>query len=215
MNEKLTPVIIVDDHKMVRDGFTHIIESSDNYQVIGAYSSVKLAIESEMIAQAKIVITDIAMGDEDGFSLVKYIKEQRLSCKILVLSMYENSIYLQQAKSLGVDGFLHKREASESMLKALDAIKQGKSYFSNETAEKFEQAETDLCKFNQLYPREREVFLLLAKGYSVKQIAYDMDISIKTVHTHRLNLFKKFGFSTPVEIIKFALQHGILEYSDL
>ena len=117
-------------------------------------------------------------------------------------------------KKYEVSGSIHKREASELLIEALTAISQGKQFFSNDMAGKLTEAEHALEVFNRLYPRESEVFLLLAKGHQIKRIASDLNIAIKTVHAHRLNLYKKFGFSSVFEITKFCLQHGIVDSSD-
>lgn len=208
-------IILVDDHQLVRDGFKRIIETSDEYNVIGSYSSAEEALVSSKIQQADILITDISLDSEiDGFCLIEQFKPMNPLAKIVILSMYESALYLQQAKKYQVNGFIHKREASELLLEALKTITHGENYFSNNMMSKLSQAEQALETFNRLYPREAEVFLLLAKGNNVKNIAFDLGIAVKTVHSHRLNIYKKFGFTSGFEITKFCLLHGIIDNND-
>lgn len=208
-------VVLVDDHKLVRDGFVQIIEMSEKYKVIGSYSTFDEVVQSQSLMSADMLITDISLDSElDGFDLIKAAKSINPCCKVIIVSMFENAVYLQQAKELNIDGFIHKREASEFLLKALDEVFKNNSFFSGEIANGIEEAEDALCAYNELFPRELEVFLLIAKGHPVKTIAVDLNIAVKTVHTHRLNLYKKFGFTNAFDITRFCLKHGILDNSD-
>lgn len=215
MSEQVLSVVLVDDHKMVRDGFTQIINSAPLFSVTGEYSYVSMAKQSQVLREADFVITDISMRGENGFNLIEFIHAEGLTCKVVVVSMYENALYLQRAKELKVDGFLNKGDASESLMTALTKIHAGESYFSAELAAKFKEAESALKVYNELFPREKQVFILLAKGFKVKSIAAEMQIAVKTVHTHRLNLYRKFAFHTSFEITQFALKHGILTNADI
>ena len=215
MNNKKTPVILVDDHEMVRDGFYRIITTNKSFEVLGQFSTVVDTIESGLLNKCKILITDISIGKENGLTLLEYLKNNKIDCKPIVVSMHENSFYLQKAKALGVQGFLSKSEASNMLLNALESIRDGQLFFSDEIRKKMKHAESALTTFSKLYPKEKNVFLYLAKGASVKVIAAQMDISIKTVHAHRLNLYKKFGFNSSFDFTKFALTHGIISITDI
>ena len=209
-------IVLVDDHQLVRDGFQKIIEMSSSFTVIGSFSSAEEALNSTVIERTDMLVTDISLDSGmDGFALIEQFKIVNPSAHIIVISMHESALYLQQAKKYEVSGFIHKREASELLTDALTAISQGKHFFSNDILGKLTEAEHALEVYNRLYPRESEVFLLLAKGHQIKRIAADLNIAIKTVHAHRLNLYKKFGFSSVFEITKFCLQHGIVDSSDL
>jgi two-component system, NarL family, response regulator FusR len=208
-------IVLVDDHQLVRDGFQKIIEMSDIFAVIGSFASAEDAFNSSVIKQADMLVTDISLDNGvDGFALIEQFKIINPSAHIIIVSMYESALYLQQAKKYEVSGFIHKREASELLIDALTAISQGEQFFSNDMAGKLSEAEHALEVFNRLYPRESEVFLLLAKGHQIKRIATDLNIAVKTVHAHRLNLYKKFGFSSSFEITKFCLKHWIVESGD-
>lgn len=208
-------IVLVDDHQLVRDGFQKIIETSKDFTIMGSFSSAQDALNSSSIASADMLVTDISLDNEmDGFALIEHFKTINPHAKVIIVSMHESALYLQQAKEYDVSGFIHKREASELLIEALTVISRGKHFFSNDIVNKLSEAEHALEIFNRLYPRESEVFLLLARGHSIKRIAVDLNIAIKTVHAHRLNLYKKFGFSSVFEITKFCLQHGIIDSSD-
>jgi len=215
MSMQKTFIILVDDHEMVREGFYKIISTNPSFEVLEQFSSVKDTIASGLLEECDILITDISIGKENGFTLLEYLQKNNFNCKSIIVSMYENSFYLQHARELGIYGFLSKSEASEMLLKSLESIRDGQMFFSHEISQKMLLAKSDLTTFNNLYPKEKNVFLRLAKGEIVKVIAAEMDISVKTVHAHRLNLYKKFGFNSSFEFTKFALTHGIIKPSDL
>lgn len=212
----MTSVVLVDDHQMVRDGFHQLIDLEPDFTVIGAYASVAEAVASETLESADILITDISMdSDENGFDLVKYVNAHNSFCKVILVSMYEQTHYIQQAKSLGVKGYISKRDASDSLITALHKIQSGEAYFSSEIEKQFPKIEATLQLFNELTSREQEVFLELAKGKEIKAISRHLDIAVKTVHTHRRNVLQKFNFNSTFQITKFALKHGIIEHTEL
>ena len=212
----MTSVVLVDDHQMVRDGFNQLIELSPDFKIIGAFGSVAEAIESETLLKADILVTDISMQTEaNGFTLVEYVNTYNCYCKTVLVSMYENTHYINQARALGVKGFISKREASETLIHALQEIKIGKVYFSEEIKERMPQAEASLQQFNELTQREQEVFMALAKGYEVKHISSELDIAVKTVHSHRRNIMNKFKYNSTFQLTKFALKHGIIQHTEL
>ena len=211
-----TTIILVDDHKVVRDGFRKIIETEPAYQVVGSYASVEQTIASEHILDVDVLITDIQLeGESTGFEIVAYLTQRNPKCQCLLLSMHESSLYLQRARSLGVDGFINKRDASQTLLEALSVLADGGKYFSNDFKNKLLSADDALKVYNELHPREKEVFLLLARGFEVKRIAHVLDIETKTVYSHRRNLFIKFNFFSSFDVTKFALKHGIILPQDL
>ena len=212
----MTTVVLVDDHQMVRDGFYQLIELSPDFEIIGAFGTVADAIESETLLTTDILVTDISMQTEDnGFTLVEYVNTHNSFCKTILVSMYENTHYINQAKTLGVKGFVSKREASETLIHALQEVQAGNVYFSEEIKERMPQAEATLQQFNELTHREQEVFLELAKGHEVKHISNHLDIAVKTVHTHRRNIMNKFQYNSTFQLTKFALKHGIIEHTEL
>ena len=142
----MTTVVLVDDHQMVRDGFYQLIELSPDFEIIGAFGTVADAIESEALLTTDILVTDISMQTEDnGFTLVEYVNTHNSFCKTILVSMYENTHYINQARALGVKGFVSKREASDTLIHALQEVQAGNVYFSEEIKERMPQAKRP-CK---------------------------------------------------------------------
>ena len=212
----MTTVVLVDDHQMVRDGFHQLIELEPDFEVIGAFASAQEALDAPELLRTEILITDISMdGDDNGFSLVEYVNTHNTYCKTILVSMYENTHYIQQARALGVKGFVSKREASETLIYALQEVHKGSVYFSEAIKVQMPKAEATLQLYTELTEREREVFLALARGLEVKKISQDLDIAVKTVHTHRRSVLQKFNYNSTFQITKFALKHGIITHNEL
>lgn len=210
-------ITIVDDHCMVREAFANIIQKGLNPLKIHQFSSVEDVLEAEVLCNTDVLITDISLqpNEQNGYELIKHVKSMGFKCKVIVISMHENTIYLKEAKLMNVDGFVHKREASENITNAIEDVVLGKQYFSDDISRKIDLASEQLEIYENLFPKEKEVFLRVAKGEHVKKIAIDMDISVKTVHSHRLNLYKKFGFHSSFDITQYVLKHGILSSEDI
>lgn len=208
--------VLVDDHSMVQEGFKSVIQNTFANAKFSLFSSVADTLKADLIEDHSILITDIDLGQEqNGFDLIRIIKDQGLECKVIVLSMYEQAVYLHKAKELSVDGYINKREASKVMVEAIEQVINGNSYFSGEIQEKMFVEDDEFQIYEKLYPKEREVFLRLAVGMPVKKIARELDVSVKTIHSHRLNLYGKFGFTSSFEFTKFAMKNGIIKKDDL
>lgn len=208
--------VLVDDHSMVQEGFKSVIQNTFANAKFSLFSSVADTLKADLIEDHSILITDIDLGQEqNGFDLIQIIKDQGLECKVIVLSMYEQAVYLHKAKELSVDGYINKREASKVMVEAIEQVINGNSYFSGEIQEKMFVEDDEFQIYEKLYPKEREVFLRLAVGMPVKKIARELDVSVKTIHSHRLNLYGKFGFTSSFEFTKFAMKNGIIKKDDL
>lgn len=208
--------VLVDDHSMVQEGFKSVIQNTFANAKFSLFSSVADTLKADLIEDHSILITDIDLGQEqNGFDLIQIIKDQGLECKVIVLSMYEQAVYLHKAKELSVDGYINKREASKVMVEAIEQVINGNSYFSGEIQEKMFVEDDEFEIYEKLYPKEREVFLRLAVGMPVKKIARELDVSVKTIHSHRLNLYGKFGFTSSFEFTKFAIKKGIIKKDGL
>lgn len=208
--------VLVDDHSMVQEGFKSVIQNTFANAKFSLFSSVADTLKADLIEDHSILITDIDLGQEqNGFDLIRIIKDQGLECKVIVLSMYEQAVYLHKAKELSVDGYINKREASKVMVEAIEQVINGNSYFSGEIQEKMFVEDDEFEIYEKLYPKEREVFLRLAVGMPVKKIARELDVSVKTIHSHRLNLYGKFGYTSSFGFTKYAMRNGIIKKDDL
>jgi len=207
MNNK--KILLIDDHEVVRAGFKSLLVSNGHYDVIEAGSAehgYKIYVEQ----QPDIDAGDINMPGMGGMELVRRIKARDDEAKIIVLSMYDDASHVENMKKLGVNGYVTKRSAPTELLRAIDAVSLHHLYLSDDLQEK--SAETDVrpSEINALSKREFEIFVLLAQGSAVTEVASDLNISPKTASNHRDNIMRKLGVKNLVELSRYAIRHGVV-----
>jgi len=207
-------IVLIDDHDLVREGFEQLIESEDSFQVVGSYNSAEEAKQETNYANIDILVCDISLGGENGLQYACHVKEQNSHLMVIILSMYENPHYVLTAKSHKINGFISKRDASETLVKALNIISLGGEYFSP-SIQKHTTTSDEYDEYLALTSREKEVFKYLALGQEAKKIAQELSIASKTVHVHRRNILNKFAFSNQFQLTKFALKYGLIEQDEL
>lgn len=207
-------IVLIDDHELVREGFQQLIESEDNFQVIGSYNSAEEAMAAADYTNVDILVCDISLGGESGLQYACDMKQQHSNLMVIILSMYENPHYVLTAKSHKINGFISKRDASETLVKALNIISIGGEYFSPSVQEHTTTSD-EYNEYLALTSREKEVFKYLALGQEPKKIAQELTIASKTVHVHRRNILNKFAFSNQFQLTKFALKYGLIKQDEL
>lgn len=215
MNSEIK-LIIADDHNLIRTGIRKILEDETGFKVIAeADSGDKLIEQVQKHPHCELVITDLAMPGMSGLSAIKQLKEKNKNLKILILSMHKESEYVKHAMSLGVDGYVLKEDIHDQLTGAIKSIMKGEKSFSSRLTkymlEQTTRPKADSVLYEILTKREREVFLLVAKGLTNKEIANHLDIGFRTVETHRSNLMHKMDFNNLQELITFAIENGFLD----
>lgn len=167
-------VAIIDDHKLVAAGFSHLIELEDEYTIASICTTYFEAITT-LDSSIDIAIIDISLPDKNGIELAKYLNENFPNIKKIFVSMYENYYYIKEAKQFGGLGYLSKKCAPDELIEALQTVNEGNEYYSLDILKKIEQSNVGEEK-NELTTREFEVLKLLAKGLSPKQVANELDI---------------------------------------
>ncbi len=209
-------ILIVDDHGIVASGLRMLIQSYNSFKVVAEASNAKEAIELSKKYKPDIVILDISLPDINGLEIIKTIKGASNKSKILVLTMHDNKQYLQKAFDEGASGYLLKQSADEDLLYALKTVAKGDMYIqpsllSNLYTEKDSLQKTrEELLWNTLSDREKEVMLLVAKGFTNKEIAKKLFLSDKTVATYRARACSKLDISTKSEIVSLALKLKLL-----
>jgi DNA-binding NarL/FixJ family response regulator len=200
-------LILADDHPLIRAGFKSLLGKCADFEIVGEASN-----GSELIAMIPglnpdAVLVDITMPLMNGLQVVENLKANYNHLKIIVLTMHEEAEYILNAIKKGADAYLLKNIDSAELEKAIKAVHSGARYFSPavagilaETALKPQQEQFEIT------PREKEVLTLVASGNSTKQIASILDISIRTVETHRINLLKKLNVNNSAELIRKAVE---------
>lgn len=210
-------ILLADDHTILRDGIRALLADEPDMVVVGeaedGHTAVKLAGELE----PDIVLMDIAMPLLNGLEATRQIKHNRPQIKLLILTMHDDEEYIRQVLAAGALGYVLKYAAANELLGAIRAVHQGEAVLSPaitrlviEDYLRWADIQPEQTA-NDLTPREREVLQLIAEGYTNKQIADILCISIKTVQAHRTNMMQKLDLHDRGELIKYAIQKKIIE----
>lgn len=208
-----TKVFLAEDHQVIREGLKLIIENQPDMEVIGEAGDGKLAIEKILELDPDVVVIDISMPELSGTFVVKQVKHERPEIKMLILSIHEDKGYVRELLSFGVSGYVLKRSAAEDFINAIRVVANGEVYLDPAIAGKVisylvpEPANEDI----QLSGRESEVLNLIAQGYSNKEIASRLEISVKTVETYKVRAMEKTMLRSRADIVRFAVKKGWLQ----
>lgn len=206
-------VLLVDDHELVRAGFRRLLEDGEGIATVLEANSGEIAVNYYRKHHPDVVVMDISMPGIGGLGAIEKIIAYDPKAKILVLSVYEDSIFTKQTLQAGAKGFIPKRSAPEEMYRALHEVAQGKAYISSNIAQqlaiqKLNGSENILENLSQ---REFEIFRLLAEGKTVNDIAEIFNLSPKTVGTHHTNIKQKLNVSNAAELARLAIRHGLID----
>lgn len=199
-------LVIVDDHALVRDGLRARLAVVPNLTVIGEAASGAVALDLAAALAPDLMLVDVGMRGMNGIELATRLRLHHPRILVLMLSMYDHREYVLSAVRAGARGYVLKESPTEEILAAIDAVCAGGHYFSGQLAPLALQA--GAAAVPQLTGREHEVLLLLAHGSSNKRVARQLDISVRTVETHRLSLRRKLGVDSPSDLLKIAVANG-------
>lgn len=208
-------ILLADDHKVLRDGLRSILASEEGFEVIGEASDGRTAVEMARSLVPDVVIMDIGMPDLNGVDATRQIRAENPDVKVIGLSMYSDRRYVLGMLEAGASGYVLKAGAYDELRRAVQIVREGKSYLSPDItgvvveAHKRAAAEPDTSVSTPLGPREREIVQLLAEGHTSPQIAQRLHISTSTVETHRRNIMKKLGLHSVAELTKYAIREGL------
>lgn len=205
-------VIIVDDHQVVLEGFIARLESEADINVIATASNGLEAIDTVRRYQPDVVLMDISMPIMNGIESTKLIKEEFPEIKVLMLTMHDNREYIMNVMQAGAVGYMLKEISAEKMVQAIKTVNLGSTYFCETTTQTLftEQVIPSHKKVNPLSRREEAVLKLVAQGHSSKKIAHLLNISYRTVETHRQNIKHKLDIHSTAELAKYAIDVGLL-----
>ncbi|MBS3798107.1 response regulator transcription factor [Pseudoalteromonas sp. BDTF-M6] len=213
----MVQIALVDDHSIVREGFKRLLELNDSYTVTLEASSFSQA--ESVIAQSTfdVAIIDISLPDKNGLELIPLIKHFSPKAKVIVVSMYDNDPYVSEAINLGADAYLSKQYASDEILEAISNTLSGGSYLGSDIIKniRFNLNSTAATKMQLLTKRERDVFNLLAIGYSVTSVSKELNIAAKTVHAHKSNIYDKLQITESYELLKMAIKSHSIKFEEL
>ncbi|MCS0633096.1 response regulator transcription factor [Telluria mixta] len=205
MTEKTVYIMLVDDHPLVRDGLRARLEAVAHFRVVAEADSGAEALALAGSTRIDLVLMDITMRDGSGIEATARLYANYPDIAVLILSMHDKLEYVTQAMQAGARGYVLKDAPGKDIVLAIDTVMAGGIYYSAAVAR---QLARPAAQDNQLTSREQEVLRHIANGESNKQIAKALDLSVRTVETHRLNIKRKLGIEGQAELIKFAVQHG-------
>jgi len=206
-------ILITDDHPVVRQGIRQILDDLEEETIIEEANNARELFAKLHKNDFDIILLDISMPDRSGFDVLEEIKKTKPHIPVLILTMYPQEQYAIRAFKLGASGFLMKITAADELLVAVRKILKGAKYITPSLAESLAQSfeELDESKHTKLSERERTVFIKIAQGKSIREIAEDLLLSEKTISTYRSRILSKLEFKTTAELIRYALKEGLVE----
>jgi len=209
-------VLLADDHKIVRDGLRLLIDAQRDMRVIGEAGNGKDALQQAHDLKPDVVVMDLSMPKLNGLQATERLKAEQPKVKVVALTVHEDPSYLLQLCKAGAVGYVLKRSAGDDLIRAIRAVARGGLHFDPTLANKALAGQTgDSPGKAGLHPgelseREREVLILLAWGYSNKEVAGKLSLSTKTVETYRVRISEKLGFRSRTQMVQHALRQGWL-----
>ena len=214
-----TKVLLVDDHKWVRQGFKLALESKYDIDIVGEAGDGNEAVEKTKELMPELILMDINMPNLNGIEAAKQIREFNKDVKIIILTMLDNERFIFEALTAGINGYIYKDSEITELAKAIEQVMEGEDYFNKEVTKKIIDYHTgknisefyqETTQSNPLTKRELEVVKLVSEGFTSKVIAEKLFISPFTVVKHRKNIIKKLSAKNFNEVISYAIANGLL-----
>lgn len=205
-------ILIVDDHPIVRQGLTELVNHENDLTVCGQAEDAHQAMKAIKELRPSMAVVDISLRETSGIELIKDINVQYPNLPVLALSMHDESLYAERALRAGAKGYIMKAEATEKVITAIRKILNGEIYVSDKMAAKMVRklvggkAEISTSPVERLSDRELEVFHLIGKGYGTRQISERLHLSIKTIETYRAHIKEKLSLANAAELLRYAIQ---------
>ncbi len=218
--DKNIKIVLVDDHQIVRDGIKSLLEGVYEIEILGEASNGKELFSILETIKPNIILLDISLPDMSGIEITKKLSETYPRINILILSMYTNEEFILNALKFGAKGYLPKNSTRDELIEAIFSVYQGKEYYSEEVSSimlnsfikkaKYPDEEV-LKKEVKLSVRETEILRMCAEGSSNQEIASSLQISIRTVESHKNHIMQKLELRTIADMIKYAIKNNIIE----
>lgn len=212
MSKKIT-VMLVDDHAVVRFGFRMLLEATEDIQVAAEAESAEIAYQQIPIVKPDVIVMDISLGGTMGVEVTRRIVARDKMAKVLGLSSHEDPSYVRYMLKAGALGYLSKRSAPDELIHAIRQVSEGRMYIETQLSQRMalEEFNGEKSPIEVLSDREFGVFIQLAKGQSVNQIAEILNISPRTAGTHLYNVKQKLDAANQAELTLIAVRHGLIE----
>jgi DNA-binding NarL/FixJ family response regulator len=204
-------IVIADDHGVVRSGLKLLLDRQSDIEVVAEAEDGIEALETVLAEKPDVVILDVAMPRMTGLQATHEIKKQAPDTQVLILSMHDDERYLYEALRAGASGYVLKSAAGEDLLDAVRAAARGEPFLTPSAQQTLIRDFLARGEQPELTPREQEVVKLIAEAHTNKEIAGILHLSEKTVESHRANVLQKLGMRDRVELVRYAIRHGLVE----
>jgi len=205
MREQGIRILLVDDHPLVREGLRSRLQAEPRFSVVGEAGGAEEAMVMLVSTQPAVVLLDVGLKGSNGIQLGQTMLELQPELRVLMYSMYDNPEYVQRALQAGARGYVLKDAPAGEIVAAIDAVAAGGTFLSPAVSKRLFRSQQPRPI---LSPRESEILSALGRGESSKQIAKALDLSVRTVETHRQNIKRKLELDGQAELIRYAVEHG-------
>jgi len=209
-------VVIADDHTLVREGLKQLLRAAGGIDVIGEARDGHDVLKAIRESDFDVLLLDMSMPGKSGIELIKQVKSEKPRLRILVLSMHQEHQYAVRAIKSGASGYLTKDSASTQLVSAIEKVAGGGAFISAEVAEQLAlgaMPQSEGLPHTALSDREYQVFRMLVSGQAVTAIAAVLNLSVKTVSTHKARLMEKMGIDNQAELVRYAIRHRLVDDS--
>ena len=210
-------VLLTDDHTLFRQGVRTLLSCEEDIEVVGEAADAAQAVALARQVRPDVVLMDIGMAGMSSFEATRQIRKQRCETKVVFLSMYDDEDYLAESVEIGASGFILKESPADQLVTAIREVHRGGNYLSPRLLSRLvdgfrEQGRSPVrqTRLGTLTKREREVTKLLAEGKSVKEVAANFDLSVKTIEAHKFNLMRKLNIHNKAQLVQYAIQKKII-----
>lgn len=214
-------VLLVDDHKIIRDGIKAMLSDAENIEIVGECEDGSLVVPFLDKNEVDIIFMDVSMPKQNGIETTKQVIEKYPKAKVIALTMHNQESYITKMLKVGAVGYVLKNTGCDDLLSAIKSVNEGQSYFSSDVSEimmsKFMKKPTDnyvnpdMISTEDLTTREKEIIKLISDELTNNEIAEKLFISPRTVDTHRRNLLQKLGVKNTAGLVKFAMNNNLLD----
>jgi len=210
-------VLVVDDHSVVRSGLRRVLDAEDDIETVAEAPNANRAVFEAMAHKPDVILLDVTMPDQSGVDVLPTLLESVPETRVLMLSMHDDPGYVRAAFEAGASGYVLKEAADTEVVAAVRAVASGESYVHPALGAKMVAAEAEArrrAESDPLSEREREVLRLLALGHTNQEIAGMLYISVRTAETHRAHIMRKLRLSSRAELVRYALDSGLIDASE-
>jgi DNA-binding NarL/FixJ family response regulator len=210
-------IVVADDHTVVREGLKQLLSAASDLSVVGEAQNGHEALQRVRALDFDVLLLDMSMPGRSGIELIKQLRAEKPRLRILVLSMHEEEQYAVRAIKAGASGYLTKDSASAQIVSAIRKVAAGGAFITDSVAQQLAlgaMPQTDGPPHSALSDREFQVFRELVSGKAVSEIAEQLNLSVKTVSTHKARIMQKMNMSNPAELIRYAIHHRLVDDPD-